>query len=555
MKLIPLTGLSIIILLAISCNHTPRNQVDLHTPEELKNRELYNLAVSLYGTRSDSAFLYFNKIASDSRDSILRSSALTYMGIIQYDLGDYFGSQDSYLQSQQLLRDGDPTLFENLAANYNGLGQSSRMLKNNEEAIKYFDLAIRFSTDTANKLTRLNNKAATLKDKKMYRQAISIYSSILRRPNQPLKEYARVLSNMGNTKWLQDSNYNAAPELLEALAIREKEQDKWGLTASYRHLCDYYIPKNDDSARFYAQRLQRIAFDLNSADDERDALTRLIPLSPSAQGKAYFKRHLALTDSIQISRNNDKNQFAPIRYGVAKQKEANLTLQKENAENQLHLFWLQASILLLIIVAISGFIWYRNRKEQAMRDRELKVSQKVHDVVANGIYSIMAKLEYDPQIVRDELLDEMEILYEQSRDLSHEGAGHIIQGFDKDIARMISSFSSPTTRVSIVGNTSALWEDVKPGVQNEVMLILKEFLINMKKHSAAQNVVIKFINSNEGLQIQYTDDGIGLPEVITYGYGLKGTENRIKAIGGLITFDNSIPKGLKIDIIIPITHL
>lgn len=551
MKLTPLTGLSIITLLAVSCNHNSQNQVNLHSPEELKKRELYNLAEDLYGTRSDSAFYYFNKIVSESSDSILRSSALTYMGIIQYDLGDYFGSQDSYLQSQQLLRNGDSTLFENFAANYNGLGQSSRMLKNYEEAIEYFNQAILFSTDIAKKLTRINNKATTLKDLKLYGQAISLYTSIQHSTNQSPKEYARVLSNLGNTKWLQDSNYNAAPELLKALDIREREQDKWGLTASYRHLCDYYIARNNDSALFYAKQLQRIASDLNSADDERDALTRLISLSPSAQGKAYFRRFLYLTDSIQTSRNNDKNQFAPIRYGVAKQKEANLTLQKENAENQLRVIWLQIGSVILIIVTVIGFVWYRRRKRQAIKEQQLRISQKVHDKVANRVYRIMSEVEHQGLPEQSVLLYKLDAVYKQSRDISYDHSEANIQDAQQSVKELIESFASESTRIASVGNSKELWAHISPAAQEELSVVLEELLTNMKKHSGASNVVIKFMQKDNCIEMNYSDDGIGFSHETGYGNGLRNTETRIKSIGGSITFDKSKP-GLKIRMTIPI---
>ena len=82
--------------------------------------------------------------------------------------------------------------------------------------------------------------------------------------------------------------------------------------------------------------------------------------------------------------------------------------------------------------------------------------------------------------------------------------------------------------------------------------ILQELMINMKKHSEAKNVVLKFERGEGELRIQYTDDGVGLPADFRYGNGLKSTGNRIYNLGGAIIFDIAKAKGTKINISFPI---
>lgn len=88
-------------------------------------------------------------------------------------------------------------------------------------------------------------------------------------------------------------------------------------------------------------------------------------------------------------------------------------------------------------------------------------------------------------------------------------------------------------------------------MQRELTYILQELMVNMKKHSAAANVVVKFEDMGNQIKIQYADDGIGLPSDFQYGNGLANTENRIASIGGKITFGNSTEQGLHILILIP----
>src|SRR5690606_19010553 len=118
--------------------------------------------------------------------------------------------------------------------------------------------------------------------------------------------------------------YNAAPHLLTALKIREKENDKWGKNSSYAHLAEYYEQSRSDSALFFARKRYAIAREIKSADDQILALRMLIRLSPSDAAKWYFEVYQQLSDSVQLARSAAKNQFALIRYEVEKNKTEHL---------------------------------------------------------------------------------------------------------------------------------------------------------------------------------------------------------------------------------------
>jgi signal transduction histidine kinase len=77
-------------------------------------------------------------------------------------------------------------------------------------------------------------------------------------------------------------------------------------------------------------------------------------------------------------------------------------------------------------------------------------------------------------------------------------------------------------------------------------------MVNMKKHSGADNVVIKFGSAGNEAWINYFDNGVGLPQNHILKNGLKNTGNRIKEISGAITFDSHPGKGLDIYITFPV---
>jgi tetratricopeptide repeat protein len=550
--------LSLLLLIAAiyGCREQHNVIPEITTPD-------YKKAESFLNIKDDSAFYYFNKVATSSKDSLQIARAYNYMAVIQTGRGDYYGSLETLLTSLKYLNEQNDDEYYCFVSDYNQLGRNNSNLKNYDAAIGYYDLALKFSKDDVSKSIALNNKAVTYREMGQYGKAIDIYQSIINQRKNNKREYARILSNLSLTKWLQDTDYNAASDLLAALQIRKDEKDEWGLNSNYAHLSDYYAHSRSDSALIYAGKMYDIAKKLNSPDDELEALQKLIRLSPLKDVKQYFIRYQFLSDSIQTIRNAAKNQFALIRYEAQKSKADNLKLQKDNSEKKVQIIQQQAIIYIIAGCSVSAawvfVFWYRKRRQQLfwesqnfIRENQLRVSQKVHDVVANGLYLIMNEIEYQDDIKKDQLLDKIEILYEQSRDLSYEQSKAVRLDFKSRIADLLSAFVGKTTKVLVVGNDNDLWSDIKEPVKKELEHILQELMINMKKHSSARNVVVKFGREHDELIVQYTDDGVGLPSSFQYGNGLTNTGNRIKGVGGRFIFDKSTNKGLKIKINIPI---
>ncbi|RXK85719.1 tetratricopeptide repeat-containing sensor histidine kinase [Filimonas effusa] len=538
---------------------------DRHPAPHLAKKEPnYKKAESLfyYGNK-DSAFYYFNDVAGNSKDSSQVAVSYSYMASIQSDAGDYFGSQENLLLSLKHLDEKKAGDHYCLSANYNELGLTSSRLGNYETAIRYYDLALRFSPEAKFKWRILNNKAVAFQNLQQYTQALSLYDSLLNVATPDTKEYARILSNLAKTKWLKDSSYNAVPPFSSALQIEKRVKDEWGQNASYAHLADYHFLPHPDSALFYSKMMYAIAQKLESPDDQLEALQKLIKLSPVQATQAYFERYLQLNDSLQQKRNAAKNQFALIRYEAEKHKAENLQLQKENAEKQSEmirqrLIFIFAGLLLSLTIVFL-IVWFRKRKQQVLlkaentvRESRLKTSQKVHDIVANGLYRIMTEIEHQDHVEKNLLLDKIEDMYERSRDISYEKQDSAHAIFHDELNKLLESFANGSRRVLVVGSREELWERVSLNVRQEVKCILQELMVNMKKHSSAGNVVIKFGQQENQVQIQYTDDGIGLPAEFRYGNGLNNTVSRITTIRGKISFDNKTTTGLKILISFPI---
>jgi len=510
--------------------------------------------------RIDSAFSYFNQ-AKDlflvQNDSLGAGKCLVNMGIISTDRGDYFGGQEISLNAIKYFDNTDKKQHPYIHSNYNNVGIASAKLADYSNALKFYNLAINYANKPFDINLYLNNKAKIYQDTKNFKESLKIYNQILSKNSDNPKEYARALSNLAKTKWLINPEYNAEPEFLKALNIRLKENDLWGLNASYAHLSDFYSVVKPTNALDCAEKMYNVAKKIKSADDQLEALQKLINLGSPSKIKQYFKIYYKLDDSLQSSHNAAKNQFALIRYDTEKSKADNLVLQKDNEGKRYQIIILAIGIFLIII---AGTLWYKKRKQRleleaqnSIRDNKLKTSQKVHDVVANGLYRIMSKLDNQVTLKDNPIVNEIEELYEQSRDISYERPKLKNQSFNEKISETLKSFASENTRVILVGNSAALWEKVSEQAKDEIEHTLQELMVNMGKHSWATDVVIKFEQVQQTINIYYTDNGIGITGKPQPKNGLTNTGSRIDAIGGTITFDTKVEKGLKIQISFPVS--
>lgn len=545
-----------IIFLCFSCKKTSEIKDDLKN-----SNQFYDKAFEfLDKNKRDSAFYYFNLSKDDflkNKDSLGIAKSLINMAIIQENAGDNFGSQETSVLALKYLKLTKQDNYYYLATNYNNLGIVNGKLKNHYQSLDFFEKAIDYTDDKVNKVIYQNNLANTFRRIKKFDKALSTYNKILSE-NINQKEYSRILSNLAYTKWLQKNDYNPVPKLKKALNIRFKENDYWGQNASYSHLADYYSKNKKDSALFYAQKMFDISKKIESPDDQIEALQKLIILD-SKNYSLYFNRYQFLTDSLQTARNKAKNQFALIRYETEKNKADFLKAKAESTERQNKIIIRNIALIVALLFLIGFYIYLRRRQKRLQQEKllevkntELKYSKKVHDKVANRIYQIMSQVENKEVIDKDALLFGLENAYETSRDISYDNKDiNENQSFSEQLHKMLNSYSSGSIKFISNGNTEKLWEGVNFQNKTEVYLVLQELMTNMKKHSQANIVSIKFSKENSNINISYTDNGIGIKKLSPKN-GLQNMENRINTINGTIIFDTETNNLLKINISFPV---
>lgn len=545
----------ILIIFIYSCND------NINTNIQTENL-FYNKAFDYKdANETDSSFLYFYKAKDFSiqrKDYFTAAKSLTNLAIIQETKGDYFGSQETGISALKYFNTKDSSQYQYMAINYNTLGIAASKLENFSKAIEFHEKAIHFTTNLNDRLIYKNNLANNYRRNNDYIQAILTYNSILKESLKNKTEYARTSTNLALTKWLQNSNYNPIPEFQKALNIRLKEKDNWGLNSSYAHIADYYMKNNQDSAMIYSRKMYNIAKKIESPDDQIEALQKLIILD-SKNYSSYFNRYKILTDSLQTARNKAKNQFALIRYETEKNKSDFLKAKAESTQRQNYIIKQYIIIGIIISALVLLIIGFRKRQKRLQQEKiievkntELKISKKVHDKVANRIYQLMSQVENKEVIDRDSLLFGLENAYETSRDISYDNKDiNENQSFFEQLHKMLDSYSSGSVKFISNGNSEKLWEGVNFQNKTEIYLVLQELITNMKKHSRASIVSLKFSKENSVINISYTDNGIGIKNLSPKN-GLQNMENRINAISGTIIFDTETNNLLKINISFPV---
>ncbi len=505
---------------------------------------------------TDSAFYYYNLAKNDylkTNDSLGIGKSLVNMAMIQTNKGDFFGGIESSLEANKYLKkEKDSTIRSTLATNYNNIALAFHFLKSFDKSFDFYFKALTYIENEDDKLLCYNNIGDVLVTqgnfklaKKYLQKALLTNSSI---------NYSKALNNLAKAKYLDDENYDPLPELYQALEIREKNKDELGKNSSFETLSEYFAKKDKSLSLSFAKKMFETAVNTKRPSDQILALQKIIILDPQNY-LTNFQKFVSINSDLQTERNKAKNQFAFVRYDLEGKRAENEILKAESLKKNF-------GLLTLSVLLVGGGLWYRKRKirlqqekELEVKNTELKMSKKVHDVVANGIYQVMTKIENQESFDKEKALDELEFVYEKSRDISYDKLDQM--GSPKDykekISNLIASFKNDDTETYTVGNEDEIWTGLPQSHFEEIYQVIRELLVNMKKHSRASRVVFKFERFENQVEIHYTDNGIGIPSDIIHKNGLTNTVSRMAAIHGAIIFDTKTEKGLKINISFPVS--
>jgi len=207
---------------------------------------------------------------------------------------------------------------------------------------------------------------------------------------------------------------------------------------------------------------------------------------------------------------------------------------------------------------------------KAQEQERQRVSKEIHDGPAQTMANIVLKAELCDRlidldiekaknelntlkgVVRESLKDIRKIIYDLMP------MSLVDLGLIPTIQRLILNFEEET-KISVdfvVNNKGEIKESI---IQLTIFRIVQEALNNIKKHSKAQNVIIRINIGTEKIYLKIIDDGIGFnvgEKVDSFntksGFGLYSIRERVDLLKGKIEIDSELGKGTKINVIVPL---
>ncbi|RBN50183.1 tetratricopeptide repeat-containing sensor histidine kinase [Flavobacterium psychrolimnae] len=558
-----------------SCTETSKSKdslpnEDTATANSVEARKFLDLGMANYANKKfDSAFYFYNRskiLYELENDSLMIAYNLVQMAVIQEIFGDYLGSEKNLIEALPYSK-GD-LLYQ--ASAYNQLGISSKQLSNYEDALYYYDKAKSVTKDTLPRITIENNKASVYIQKKEFNTSIKVLEAVIKSDvlDSVNVTKAIVLDNLGYSYYKVNRNQEGSYLMNQALTLRKKNNDTYGVLGSYLHLSEYFLNRDSKKSNEYALAAYKTTMAIGSVKERLESLSFLVKNNFERGNNKYALIYIKLNDSIIKVRNNAKNQFAKIKYDSDQNRADNLklsaqkaqtTLQLEKQKNSTLLLYFVVLLLVFLSVFIINFLKTKSKREKIRisYNTETRISKKLHDELANDLYQIMTFAEtqdLSTENNKEILLNDLDSIYSRTRNISRENSSiDIGPNFVPNLKEMMSNYSNDAVNILVNGLDVVQNTALETNKKITIYRTLQELLVNMKKHSQCSLVVITFKNIDKKIQIEYTDNGIGVSkEEINLKNGLLNVETRVKAVDGTLTFDNALQKGFKVNITFPV---
>ena len=519
------------------------SQEKIDSPEHYKNLMLRPKSTSDLIT----AYTYFKKSKEVSLSKKQIINAIYYIGFIskiEYDLGAYLDSEKSAVEGLKLFDsfpDNDRYVIY-ITPILNLLGKLKREFNEYDKSIEYYQKILVLSSNNHEKGVTHNNLGVVYLYDKEFKQALIEFQKAYRL-NKKTKNNIEIIRSLDNLGFVQSKLdiKEGLSNMLKALTVRKKNSSP-NIFTSYKHLTEYYIDKsNKKEALFYANKALYFAKKMNNSSMLEEALSNLILLKEDHFAFEYRN----VVRSLKEKRQTVNNLFAEARYNYTK---AELRTLKSEAKANRNLFIAISILLIALFVFYTLRIQYRKGKLKERYDTERHISKKLHDEVANDVFSMMSRLQKDPT-TKKEVIDNLEEVYLKTRDISKANAAiNVSKDFDVLLKDLTASYKTDVVNIFTRNVSEISWDTITDLKKETLYRVLQELMTNMSKHSKATLVSVQFEEKNNKIVVQYVDNGVGCE--LKHGTGLRNTENRMELAGGSIIFESETNKGFQAKLII-----
>lgn len=212
---------------------------------------------------------------------------------------------------------------------------------------------------------------------------------------------------------------------------------------------------------------------------------------------------------------------------------------------------------------------YSRRMIEAQEAERRRISRELHDQVGQILTAVKMNLHsLREQCTAPEILssiqDNMEVIDEavdQVRDLSVDLRPLLLDDFGLPVAlRWYLDRQTKRCAIATEFTSHSLCEDDRFSTELETACfrIVQEAVTNVVRHTRASRIVVTLERNGSDLELGISDDGAGFDlSVLRNGaatLGLRGIEERVHALGGLITINSGPSQGTEICARFPISR-
>lgn len=546
---------------------------------------------------------YFNK-SLEIRLEINDKRGIAYSYV---NLAANYSDQSDYIKSMENLQKAIPILEEikdksSLIVAFNNLGISNKFLKNYPEAIRYNEESIRIATETGfsrysiNAWKSLGDIYLEMKNTSKARKSFETCLKLTEEARDT-GDMAHCFSGLGKCYEKEgdlksaDYFFHRGTELAEKsgiardrvrLSIQEAfflyRRGDWQGAENLIQSC-LPIAKKENLKLYLSEIYQLQALILKVKN----------PGSPTAE--AYFEKYAALKDSIykddlprqfaeQQTRFETERKEAELRLSRQNEEIARLQLVEKSLEIKQRNMALGLSMLAFLGLGLAGYFYLRKQKSETLnRERmatqkaeeteRIRLAKDIHDEFGSGLTKIrfvaemaiekagpnsewaalLAPISKSATQLVDNMRDLIWVLHPANNTLD------ILVARIREYAHEYLDDFGIETRFNIPSEIPEI--SVSKEVHRNLLMVVKEGLQNIAKHSGASEVVFTFeFGSDFDLQISDNGKGFDLDSPSGKGNGLKNMTNRISQSDGKINMESEPGKGTTLQIRIPLqkTH-
>jgi len=566
-----------------------RQAVDLakQTTDSLLIAQSYNdLSLPFIVLGDFDSVLYYNQLAYEIRwragDKLKAAANLSKLSQACFEMGD-FNRSFSYLNRahQIFLAEKDTVRLVHVS---NSFGSLFEKFQKWEEAGSWYkkseNWALKMGMERDYMIARINQGMMNRRQKK-YPEAERILLSC--------KDYIDSKGFANDKAYFYEalgvlyrvSGKPARGEEFYRIAMKANEEtgSVHGIANSYRNLayCLGDQGKTKEALQFFlkAQALFSQAGALDPLQAvELDLYETYKKLGQPAEALVWLEKQKVTADSVYNVQTQKTVAEYTARFEVEKHKASVLKRDKDLLEAQVQIkrrnqYLLGAGALLVVGGLVIGFYTrlqrlqrerLKTQAQNALNEERLRISRDLHDNLGADLTWISSELSMqaykETNVANREQLESMsDKMQEAGRSLRDTiWAIHSERiSVQEMIARLAGRSGSVLKEAGISLETVQPDEPIElgPAASLHLFRMVKECITNVLKHSEATELRISVTEKAQKVTVEIADNGKGLPEAESNGYGLKNLENRAKEAGFELLLARPKEGGLKISISMP----